>query len=225
MKKLLFLVLVISSVAQAQIKLAPVRHIYVPVGFDNNDSVEVVVTGYFTSPCQGRNNVKIKIADENINVEITSIQRAKKSVCPQVIVPFSEVVSVGNLQAGDYVINVNGKLKEKLSVLESSSNSVDDYMYAAIDNVEKVDTQNFILHGWRYSQCMDLKQVRVVSNGKDTISVLPVMKQVTSFCPMKMTPVAYHVKLKMSELKTKEPLIHVRTADGKSFNKIIYMAD
>jgi hypothetical protein len=136
-------------------------------------------------------------------------------------VPFKEVVSVGNLQGGTYELNVNDKLTDTLTVGEASSNSIDDHLYAAIDRLEQKGPTAYVLHGWRYSNCVDLDRVEVVSNGKDTLSVLPVMKQLNSFCPMKGMPIAYNVKLDVESLKTREPLIHIRTMDGKSFNKIL----
>ncbi len=225
MKQILFASLIMMSAtaayAQMDVTSAPVKHLYVPTGFDSNDSVEVVVTGNFPNPCYSRNTVSVEVKNDMINVEISALTRWEKLNCPDMQVPFKEVVAIGNLQGGDYKINVNGKLSEKLSVSEASSGAVDDHLYAAIDNLEHVSGDNYILHGWRYSHCVDLDRVEVVSNGKDTLSVLPIMKQTTDFCPMKMTPVAYPVKLGLRSLKISEPLVHVRTMDGKSFNTVL----
>jgi hypothetical protein len=132
---------------------------------------------------------------------------------------------VGNLQGGRYQVLVNDteskNLKDILVVDEASSNAVDEHLYAAIDQLEKKGKDSYVLHGWRYSNCVDLDRVEVVSNGKDTLSVLPIMKQSAIDCPMKGMPVSYPVKLDVSALKMKEPLVHVRTMDGKSFNKIL----
>lgn len=227
MKKLILVTALLSSFAHAGLKIipAPVNHVYVPVGFDNNDSVEVVVTGYFTNTCFSRNTVKVEVKDDKINIAVSAIANSERLFCAEMIVPFKEVVSVGNLQGGDYEINVNGTLKESLSVKESSSNAIDEHMYADIEGIERKSGNEFVLKGWRYSNCIELDKVEVVSNGKDTLSVLPVMKQISNFCPMKMMPVSYSVKLDFSSLKVKEPLLHVRTLDGKSFNKIIYAED
>jgi hypothetical protein len=48
-----------------------------------------------------------------------------------------------------------------------------------------------------------------------------VMKTVSEHCPMKGMPVAYPVKLNFDSLKMKQPLLHVRTMDGKSINSIV----
>lgn len=225
MKRILFTTLMMMSVpavyAQLDVTAAPVKHLYVPTGFDSNDSVEVVVTGNFPNPCYSRNTVSVEVKDEVINVEISALRRDDKLRCPDVQVPFKEVVSIGNLQGGDYKINVNNTLSEKLNISEATSGAVDDHLYAAIDNLEHKGGDDYVLHGWRYSPCIDLDRVEVVSNGKDTLSVLPIMKQLSDFCPMKLTPVSYPVKLGVRSLSITEPLVHVRTMDGKSFNSVL----
>lgn len=207
--------------AQPQIISAPVKHLYVPEGFDSNDSVEVVVTGNFPNPCLSRNDVKVNIVDDKIDVHVTALMPDEKLNCPDMLVPFKEVVSIGNLQGGTYQITVNNKLKDSLAIEEASSSAVDEHLYAAIDNIEKKADGKFVLHGWRYSNCIEFDKVQVISNHKDTLSVLPIMKQISDFCPMKMMPVSFEANLDFRDVKVEEALIHVRTMDGKSFNSIV----
>ena len=222
MKKQLFLcAFFMISAAHAEVSLAPVKHLYVPSGFDSNDSVEVVVTGTFPNPCYSRNTVSVEIKGEQIAIEVSAIRRDTKAACPMMLVPFKEVVSIGNVQGGTYELVVNDKLTDNLTVAEAASNSVDDHLYADIDQIEEKGPNEYVFHGWRYSHCVKFDRVEIVSNGKDTLSVLPVMKQVANLCPMKGMPISFPVKLDFSKLKTKEPLIHVRTMDGKSFNKVL----
>lgn len=200
---------------------APVKHLYIPDGFDNNDSVEVVVTGYFPNPCYSRNTVEVLVKDDVVEVLVTALQTENKLLCPDMAVPFKEVVALGNLQGGHYKIHVNSTLSGQLKIGEADSNSVDDHLYAAIDQIESKGAGKYVLKGWRYSPCIELDHIEVISNKNDTLSVLPIMKQVSDFCPMKLTPVSYPVNLDLSSLKENESLIHVRTMDGKSFNTLI----
>ena len=211
--------------ALADLAEAPVKHLYVPHGFDTNDSVEVVVTGTFPNPCYSRNTVAVDVKGDQIAIDISVIRRDTKAVCPQMQVPFKEVVALGNLQGGTYEVVVNNRLNDTLVVSEASSHSIDDHLYAGIDQLEQKGPNEYLLRGWRYSNCIDLDRVEVVTNGKDTLSVLPMMKQLSSFCPMKMMPVTYAVNLDFKALKTKEPLVHVRTMDGKSFNTILTLEE
>jgi hypothetical protein len=227
--KLLILALLTTQVfASPEVVLSPIDHLYVPKGFDSNDSVELIVSGHFPNACFSRDKVEVEVVNETIQITITALapeSTKRKNRCPQMVVPFKEVISVGNLQGGTYQVVVNDQesknLKDILIVEEASSNAVDDHLYAAIDQVEHKGNDNYVLHGWRYSNCVDLNEVKVVSNGKDTLSVLPIMKQTAKDCPMKGMPVAYPVKLDFTSINIKAPLIHVRTMDGKSFNKIL----
>lgn len=215
--------------ASPEIVLSPVDHLYIPEGFDSNDSVEVVVTGAFPNACYARNQVEVAVNHDVIDITVTAIapdkSRIASPLCINMLVPFKEVVTLGNLQGGDYEVRVNhqaiSELKDKLVVSEASSSAVDNHIYASIDYVEQKSKTDFVLHGWRYSNCIDLKKVEIVSNGKDTLSILPVMKQTAAVCPMKGMPIAYPVKVDFSSLKMLKPLLHVRTMDGKSVNAIV----
>src|SRR5688572_12657520 len=100
------------TMAQPEIIMAPVSHLYVPEGFDSNDSVEVVVTGSFPNACYSRNKVDVKVTGDLIDIKVTAISPDHRNLltsrfCPQMIVPFKEVVDIGNLQGGEYEVRVN----------------------------------------------------------------------------------------------------------------------
>jgi len=224
-----------AALAQPEVILAPVDHLYVPQGFDSNDAVEVVVTGTFPNVCYSRNTVDVKVNGDIIDIEVTALapDASKNSLngklCPAMVVPFKEVITLGNFQGGEYEIRVNKSiqkdLNDKITIAEATSNAVDDNVYAAIDYVEQNSSKDFILKGWKYSNCFELKEVKVVSNKKDTLSILPIMKQVSNHCPMKGMPVAYPVKIDFNTIKVKQPLLHVRTLDGKSVNSIVNLEE
>lgn len=229
--KFFMLTVLLSQVALAapEVIVSPVEHLYIPDGFDSNDAVELVVTGSFPNPCYSRNKVQVKVDNDQIDIKVLALAPDERKMgtrfCPQMIVPFKEVISVGNLQGGKYKVTVNQNtryaLADDLSVKEATSSAVDESIYAAIEWVESKGNDQFVLHGWRYSNCLELDGIKIVSNKKDTLSVLPVMKQVSDFCPMKGMPVSYPVRFDFSGLKVKNPLLHVRTMDGKSVNTII----
>lgn len=124
-----------------EVIVAPVDHVFVPQGFDSNDSVEVVVTGNFPNTCYSRNQVDVKVVNDAIKVNISALDNTKKGKnCAQMMIPFKEVVSVGNLQGGKYSIVVNEKskyeLNDQIKITAASSNSVDDHIYALVDYIE-----------------------------------------------------------------------------------------
>lgn len=209
--------------------LAPVNHLYIPEGFDNNDSVEVVVTGMFSNLCFSRNNVSVDIRDNTIELKVTALAPEvilmEGMFCPEMDVPFKEVISIGNLSGGDYEIRVNEKARQalngRLRIAEASSQSVDENLYAGIESIEVKDPKNIVLHGWLPSDCLELDKIKLVNNARDTVSVLPILKKVKDVCDKKEVTVAYSVNLEKIKLKSKKILLHVRTMDGKSVNTIL----
>lgn len=234
MKNLFVSLLFLSSlsVGATEIIDSPVDHVFVPQGFDSNDSVELIVTGNFPSTCYSRNQVEVKVIDEVIKVHITALDNSKKSkYCADVMIPFKEVVSVGNLQGGKYTIIINEKtnfeLKENIKIDEASSNDVDDHIYAMIDYIDLgfVASGSAMLVGWSPSDCLELDHVEYISNNKDTLSILPVMKKVTDFCPMKMTPLNIPIKYDRNAFQEDKVLLYTRTIEGKSVNSLVTLRE
>lgn len=230
MEKLILVAALMSLNVYAQVPTiveAPVDHAFVPVGFDNNDNIEVVITGKFPNPCYTRNKVEVKVKDDQIDVTISSLHKPNPAMtlCEPLKVPFTEVVTIGNLQAGDYIINVNNKLKEGLEVATSNSQSVDDHLYASVEYVELGFTGGLsgdaLLVGKNISSCLELDHVEYVSNGKDTYSVLPIMKKVSDYCPEGNKRIEIPLKFDVNGLKNDKILLFVRSIDGKSIHSII----
>ena len=229
---LLATALILSSSVMAQspsVVEAPVDHLFVPSGFDNNDNVEVVVTGKFPNPCFSRNKVEVEVKDDTVIIDVTSLSKESESMCEDLKVPFSETVTIGNLQAGDYKIVVNQgtayQLNGKLDVAVSSSNSVDDHLYAKIDYVELGFTGGLsgdaLLVGASVSPCLALDRVEYLSNNQDTLSILPIMKKVGQDCPEKLTKLSIPVKFDPKKIPSEKVLLFVRSIDGKSVHTFI----
>lgn len=206
---------------------APVEQLFVPKGFDNNDNVEVMVTGNFPNTCYSRNKVEVKIHDEIVDVTVTALStKEDNDVCENIQIPFMESVTIGNLQAGDYKIIVNKKLSDKLNVETASSRSVDNHLYAQIQYIDLGFTGGLsgdaILVGRIQESCLALDTVKYISNGKNTLSILPVLKKVSDDCsntdkkylevPVKFQPKAF---------ASEKVLLFVRTMDGKSVSTLV----
>ena len=204
--------------------LSPVDHLFIPKGFDNNDNVELVVTGKFPNNCHSRNKVEVMVKNDLIDVKVTALVSTPESGCQPYEFSYSENITVGNLQAGPYHVNVNGKLKDTLNVAEAHSESVDDHLYAQVDYVELGFTGGIggdVRLIGRTTNCLDLDKIEIVSNDKDTYSVLPIMKKVSDSCSKEKTFFSYPVRFNPSELRNKNILLFVRTMDGKSVHSIV----
>lgn len=228
-KKLIAPILVLlSSVAMAgtPVKvLSPISHVYSPLGFDSNDNTEVVIEGFLPNLCHKHPMTESKIVGNKIEITVSSyVYDQSNPFCPEVIVPFVESVQLGLLMPGNYEIVVNGgsvfQEKGAIQVNKADNSSVDDYVYAAVEYIKKdFGSRRVMLEGVNPSDCFALEEVRFVSNGKDTYSVLPKMKQVSNDCRAKQSPFSYEVEVP-DYIKSDRILLHARAMGGKSVNSI-----
>lgn len=227
MKRLLpALFLSIAAANAAPIPVtSPVDHLFVPKGFDNNDNVEVLVSGTFPNPCYSRNKVEVDVKDGKIDVTVTALlNKSKEKNCEAMEIPYMENVTIGNLQAGDYQISVNKKIEEKLEIAEASSNSVDDHLYAMMDYIDLGFTggaSGDVMLVGRTTDCLEFDKLEYISNGKDTLSLLPIMKRVSSTCSNEKKVLSVPVKFNPQEFIYSKLVLFVRTLDGKSINALV----
>ncbi len=206
-------------------KKVPIEHVFIPSGFDDNDTVEIVVTGFLPNLCHKSPKATVLMKGRDIEINVTSLYYHESNpFCPEMVVPFMETVSLGLLRDGRYNVSVNGNSEfASSSILEierASSSAVDEYNYAYVDYVAKEAGSNIVeLKGYHVSDCFVLDSIDYRSNGKDTYSILPKLRQVRELCPMKLTPFSYEFRVPQ-ELKTPRVLLHVRTLNGKSHNTI-----
>ncbi len=145
-------------------------------------------------------------------------------LCAQVIVPFIETINLGVLDKGKYLLAVNEnsdwEKKSLLEISEATSNSIDEVIYANVEEVVKTEEgRKVLLKGYNTSDCFELQEIAIKDNGSDTYSVLPKMKQVRSFCAKKMVPFTYEFDVP-EKLKADRVLLHVRVMNGKSLNAL-----
>jgi hypothetical protein len=77
----------------------------------------VVVSGYLSDGCTTLENIEQKRLDEGFEITITTTRPAGMN-CPQVIMPFKEIISldVSGLKAGTYTVSVNGRLSRTFTL-------------------------------------------------------------------------------------------------------------
>ncbi len=202
-----------------------VEEVFVPMGFDANDASEIVITGFLPNLCHKFPEAKVKIDKKRIDIKLTALVYDQTDpFCAPIVVPFIERVPLGLLERGQYSITVNGKTpfekKSELKVFEASSEAIDDFIYANVEYVEKtLGSREINLVGQHPSDCFELESIQFISNGRNTYSVLPKLRRVSEFCPMKLIPFSYKA-IVPEELKASKLLLHVRVMDGKSVNTI-----
>ena len=205
-------------------KTIPITHVYSPKGFDSNDNTQVILSGYLPSLCYKAPKAEFTVAGSEIHIRVTAML-SESSICPLVVVPFLEPISIGALPPGAYQVLVNEEsafpATSSIGVDQAPSPAIDEHIYA---NVLRVDTvpgsRNIVIRGENPSSCFVLDRIEFVSNGSDTYSVLPILKQVQAECDTVKVPFAYPAVVP-SSLAGKSVLLHVRVMNGKSVNVLL----
>jgi hypothetical protein len=204
----------------------PVNTVFVPEGFDSNDTVEVYIKGYLPNLCYQNPEFKIqKVIGNNVFVEVEArINSIPGMACPEVIVPFEMPIRLGQLRSGRYNLVFNYqtpyKTVQQVSVAPAVSTRIDDYLYAMVDEVKYINNEIMELSGYNPSSCFELDKVEIYNNKRDTYSVLPRLRMTGGACPRVLVPFKYQVRFK-NQLPASEVLLHIRTMNGHALNKII----
>lgn len=213
---------------------APVDAIFAPLGFDNNDNVEVVVRGHFPSTCYSVGHTKASVDDvqKKITLSVESILHIG-SPCVQIRVPYIQSVKVGLLKPGNYSIAVESEptLQALLPVKQSLAESVDDYMYAHVQTVSLSQNgqglQTLTLKGTHPelsegTGCVVMKDIKVnpVMNG--VLVVQPIAQIVSgSACQTAAANPNFSHTVTLTTPVLNKSLIHVRTTHGDAINYLV----
>jgi hypothetical protein len=203
--------------------LMSVERLYVPVGFDDNDEIQVVVEGKFPDTCYrvAFNEVDVDAATNVVRVR----QWARKfpGICLPVILPFTAEARVGQLPRGEYSVQANGVDAEQLAVSFGVRPGPDEFLYAPIERARveaKADgTLRGIIEGRFTNTCMKLDETRVIDSGK-TIEILPIIEMVDrDDCTAAEVPFSWTFDLPGSAGEARR-LMHVRSLNGKAVNVV-----
>jgi len=214
---------------------APIERVFVPLGFDSNDNVEVVLHGHFPSTCFKLGPAMYTVDEATKTIEIEALSYQYNGGCAQILVPFIQSVSVGLLKEGNYNIVVKDRPHTRtasLPVTEAVTSQPDDYLYAPVATVAMVNTLGLkkgiriegefpmLFHG-----CMVLKDVRLNVTADDVIVVLPIAEIVHGqTCNQSSYTHKFSTVAEIpGQLLEAEYLIHVRVISGESLNKFIMM--
>jgi hypothetical protein len=223
-----------ASIGEPQREVIVPEKVYVPTGFDDNDLVEVVVSGNLPSSCYSAGIFTAVPFPETRQIVIK--QEAlyyPKSWCVMNLVPYRETVKVGVLDAANYevvFVSADGTLvssKKSVSVTESTVTARDQFTYAVVENlsikrdpVASNEGRKVVLEGSLINSCMSLKEVRVVRNDPEVIEILPITESSASaICQPQLRP--FEIEVDLGEMPAGEKLIHVRSLNGQALNRVV----
>lgn len=204
------------------------EHVFVPTGFDDNDNAQIVVSGNLPNSCYRVADPLVKVSHRQKKVYVKPQAYVYPGAwCLQVLVPFTQTLNLGVLNASAYeVVEVGPQDQQsshgKMSIKKSMSNNADDFLYASVKSasVSHEAGKNILhLNGSLSGSCMHLKEVKVVHKTKEVIEVLPITElQAQSGCDQKAYPFDTHVEL--PQVGSDAVLIHIRTLNGQSVNVV-----
>ena len=230
----------ISTLASAQDLPHPVltdqvpATVFVPKGFDSNDNAQVILDGSLINTCykSGPSAARVDINKKRIVIS-NQTYVYPGDWCAQIQTPDLKVVDLGILLPGKYSLFVrNGNLPlsaaGQMEIMETpnpqSPFGPDDYLYAPVSDAfmqDPTDPQNrkLVLRGVFPDSCMTLGETRVKMD-QSVIVVLPIAQHPGTACNSG-GPQTYESIVDLSTAPKGKQLIHVRSMNGKSLNRIV----
>lgn len=207
-----------------------IDQVFVPNGFDDNDDVEVILSGKYNSSCyrNGPTTFNVDSAENRITIKSEAYFHIG-APCKKMTLPFLKKIKLGFLKAGTYSIFVEGnpQLDNGILNIKNAEYGVqDDFMYAPVESVSIKEQQNhseFLILNGHYPKvsmgCLTMKSVRF-EYAKNMLIVLPVMSFQDGSACGGTYETAYSIQTALPTPVKKGSLIYVRTANGESFNTI-----
>ena len=218
---LLFAVVLSSSQAKAnEIVDIWVGGVFIPVGFDDNDEIVVGLDGLLPNSCHQLLTPTVVREEGVFKVSLKANVSNPPCLIPSLI-PFSKIVTIGQLGAGDYSVEANGGLAfENLHVEAAPAGTQDTYTYAAVEGAS-IDRSGGRLTAVVYAKlidtCTTIQEVKVFDHVK-TIEVLPIVTRVDNGnCQPDDAVKQIRAELPAT-VGDGRHLLHVRSVGGQSVN-------
>lgn len=231
----LFAVSTVALGSNGRLVPSPTENLFIPIGFDDNDNVEIVVHGHFKNSCYKVGPTDVQIDKQAKTVKVTpQAYEYTGAVCAQMMVPFIQSIKLGMLDAASYKVTVanNQAIPEQmLPVTARHVESPDDFIYAPVEDAKievgaSTSDQTLVVEG-RYPLtivgCALIRYVKVSTSG-DVLVAQPVMDLLTdnNECKARGWTPKFSVAAPLEQPLSKgDKLIHVRVLNGNSYNKVV----
>lgn len=215
------------------------KDVFVPPGFDDLDNFEMVYISRIPNACYLKTyNLSPIIDTKNKVIKVTNLsKRAKSDYCAMGnnrVMYIPTVLKLGDeLGVGEYTVQFAtgpGEFKsyQKFKISKSTVPTIDEFEYAFVDenqltvevdrNASKVVVN---LAGNFINGCYAFKEIKILQRTDRVVEILPITEKVTDTCTMQIQ--FYNKRLEIPYDVTQETrkLIHIRTANGHSLNRIV----
>jgi len=198
--------------------------IYIPIGFDSNDHIQVVGEGIHQTSCFRNAEAQVHVDQQNMRIELDPQAYQYNGICLQVLVPFTKIVDIGILKTGKWEVvqGANRGPSAILNVRQATTDNADDYLYAPISQAfysQSKAGRQVILTGEFSNNCMTLTSVKTDIQ-PDVIVLQPISEMATrANCAAGHFPFSRTVNI--STAKPGRYLLHVRSLNGNAVNSLI----
>jgi len=236
------------SLQAARAEEAVIDKIYRPMGFDDNDQAEVIVSGTLPNQCYRVSKVDAKVITASREIRVKVEMEKYRQFCAQVVTDYLVSADLGALSVfGQDEVSYkvyassnrlgliySGDLPVKRAINE---NRQDEFLYAPVDSLTVVhmaspnqlekSEDRVILYGYFPNTCLEFipeselkfSAVQRPDQDQKMLEVLPILRQTEQYpCLEKKTPFVFSYRLPKS-LENGDYLFYVRTMDGYSFYK------
>ena len=226
----------VAMASNSAVISSPIEKMYIPMGYDDNDNIEIVLAGNFRNSCYKVTNSDFKIDQSNKTITLfpKSIEY-NNSICAQMIVPFLQTLKIGTLEVGTYKVLIGSSqsiASQELIVSARHTEAPDDYIYAPVDDASLDFTnpsgeQSISVSGnypLTFVGCAMMNQIKLNQSPGNVLVVMPIMDLLTSDeeCKSRHWTPRFLNKIALpNRLPQGEYLVHVRVLNGSSYNKVI----
>ncbi len=206
---------------QPELIPVPIQRAFIPIGFDDNDHVQIVISGEFPDTCHKLGPVSTTKGGGKIVIK----QRAYRygGVCMDMVVPFNQVVELNLVPKGRYEVKdaTTGKSLGELPVVAATRPEQDDYTYAPVEEAMILEERGgagptLYLAGNFPNGSMRMKEVKILSY-PDVLVVQPIMEKVEGTLEASSRP-RFEKKIPLKHLPKGKFLLHVRSMNGRALN-------
>jgi hypothetical protein len=210
---------------------APIKRVFVPLGFDDNDMAEVIIQGEFPTSCfrVGQSGFDVDLDQKRIDVWATAYEYGS-DVCAEVRTSFIIPLKVGILKEGTYEIRLRGlpEIVAQLQVGQAVTDSPDDFLYAPVEGANvsfdpRTGQQTLQIFG-RFPLpkrgCLALDNVKLNPVVNNVLVVQPIMVQLDGDqCNGRSN--AFDVSIPLVTPLKGDLLIHIRSINGNAYNRFV----
>ncbi|NCN27091.1 hypothetical protein GW915_05895 [bacterium] len=222
-----------------------VQRVFVPLnGYDDNDTVEVVIDGYLPNSCYTleQHVVERNAEDNSFSIKQYAVQQMgglcaeSNSEDPRLttLVPYTNTIVLGKVDAGSYKVEFTpdrvSTQNRAFNVTQAPVTTIDTLPYAMVTNVQisdLVQSGNHIaaeISGTLNNSCYHFNDTVRVEKVDDVLVVLPTIT-VDMSQPCLMFVRTFSKTVDLGAYSADRYLLHVRSMNGKSLNRVFSVVD